>query len=96
MIEENLKRLYIDILDGDFNITRQDKTRAGINIQARRSISSNYPRDYNLNIYDELKATCSECRSIFTVYVSRNASRVSRDAFGICEDCEIRNYINRC
>ena len=92
-MEREVQLLYRELLIKGYKVTRCEITNSGVVIGTRPTKSS-WPSEHLLRMYDEITAECSQCNESFKAFAARGVSKkLGRTSFGICEYCEIKNFI---
>ena len=90
-MDKDIKNIYRGILINDGRIDKCELTSAGFRIEIRRA-SNYFGREIFLKMYDNFTASCQECSSSFMTQVARGV-KVGKSECGICEDCEIKHFL---
>jgi len=89
-MDKDVRNIYRGMLINDGRIDKCELTSAGFRIEIHRA--SYYGREVFLKIYDDFNALCQECGSSFMTHVARGV-KVGKSECGICEDCEIKHFL---
>jgi hypothetical protein len=90
-MDTDVRAIYRGMLISDGRIDKCELTSNGFRVELGRS-TYYYPREIFLKIYDNFSASCQECSSPFVTQVARGVKVGPRECV-ICEDCEIKHFL---
>ncbi len=89
-MDRDLYKIYLYCVNFGYDISYYELNRSGLKIKFGRAWEPIIVR-----FYDKISAICQKCYKSFEVEVARNLVKQPRNSFGVCEDCEIKEFIEK-